>query len=81
MLTGDGGLRLALIGHTDSVGTADYNKSLSYRRAEAVRDWLVQQGVAASRLTVDGRGREQPIADNNSEAGRAANRRVQARRL
>ena len=81
VLTGDGGLRLALIGHTDSVGTADYNKSLSYRRAEAVRDWLVQQGVAASRFTVDGHGREQPIADNNTEAGRAANRRVQARRL
>lgn len=81
VLNGDGGLRLALIGHTDSLGTADYNRSLSERRAEAVRDWLVQQGIAAARLTVDGRGREQPIADNATEAGRAANRRVQARRL
>lgn len=81
VLAGDSGLRLALIGHTDSVGTADYNRSLSQRRAEAVRDWLVQQGIAAARLAVDGRGREQPIADNATEAGRAANRRVQARRL
>ncbi|MGL4287850.1 MAG: LCCL domain-containing protein, partial [Phreatobacter sp.] len=81
VLAEDANIRLGLIGHTDSVGTADYNRSLSYRRAEAVGRWLVQQGIAASRLSVDGRGRAEPIADNATEAGRAANRRVQALKL
>ncbi|WP_170182025.1 LCCL domain-containing protein [Phreatobacter stygius] len=81
VLAADTNLRLGLIGHTDSVGTADYNRSLSYRRAEAVGRWLVQQGIATSRLTIDGRGRAEPIADNATEAGRAANRRVQALKL
>jgi outer membrane protein OmpA-like peptidoglycan-associated protein len=64
-------------GHTDSRGADDYNKKLSQQRADAVRDFLVKAGVAADRLTAEGYGEEQPIADNDSAAGRERNRRVE----
>jgi outer membrane protein OmpA-like peptidoglycan-associated protein len=70
-----------LVGHTDAIGTPPYNKSLSYRRAQSVMKWLIAQGIAAGRLAVDGKGQEQPIADNSTDAGRAVNRRVQAVRV
>jgi outer membrane protein OmpA-like peptidoglycan-associated protein len=73
-------LRLTLIGHTDSIGTPHYNRTLSHRRAQAVVAWLVAKGVPAARLAVDGRGPDQPIADNATDEGRALNRRVQALR-
>ncbi len=64
-------------GHTDSRGTEQYNQALSQRRADAVRDALVSVfGVEASRLSAVGYGEERPIADNETEAGRAQNRRV-----
>jgi len=63
-------------GHTDATGSESYNQSLSERRAASVRTYLVNQGVAASRLTSRGYGESQPIADNSTKAGRAANRRV-----
>jgi OmpA-OmpF porin, OOP family len=63
-------------GHTDNVGTAEYNLDLSLRRATAVRDFLVSQGVAAERLTVEGLGFARPVAENDTEAGRQKNRRV-----
>ena len=74
-------LRLRLIGHTDTQGSAQINVPLSVRRAEAVRMWLAQNGVAPDRLVAEGRGQTEPIADNGSEAGRALNRRVQAVRV
>jgi outer membrane protein OmpA-like peptidoglycan-associated protein len=74
------GLRLTLIGHTDSTGTPHYNRTLSQRRAQAVVAWLVAKGVPAARLAVDGKGQDQPIADNGTDEGRALNRRVQAMR-
>jgi outer membrane protein OmpA-like peptidoglycan-associated protein len=77
-LQADPQLRLTLIGHTDNTGAATYNKTLSFRRADAVRNWLVGHGISSGRLTADGRGQEEPIADNATEDGRAVNRRVQA---
>ncbi|BAT60937.1 outer membrane porin F precursor [Variibacter gotjawalensis] len=75
------GVRLALVGHTDAVGTPQYNLDLSYRRAESVRNWLVSKGADPRALLVDGKGMNEPIADNATEQGRATNRRVQALRL
>lgn len=64
-------------GHTDSVGSHAYNQALSEARAGAVRDWLVAAGVPASSLTAQGFGFDRPVAPNDSEAGRAQNRRVE----
>jgi hypothetical protein len=64
-------------GHTDSDASDAYNLDLSSRRAASVLAWLVERGVAASRLTAVGRGESDPIADNESTAGKAANRRVE----
>ena len=80
-LRSDPGVNLGLVGHTDAVGGRDYNLALSYRRAEAVRFWLADRGITIARLAVDGRGFDQPIADNASDQGRAFNRRVQAKKL
>jgi outer membrane protein OmpA-like peptidoglycan-associated protein len=64
-------------GHTDNSGKAQHNKVLSAQRAEAVKRALVKRGVAEKRLVAKGYGQEQPIGDNDAEAGRAKNRRVQ----
>jgi outer membrane protein OmpA-like peptidoglycan-associated protein len=64
-------------GHTDNSGTDAINDPLSQRRAQAVANYTQQQGVDASRFTVSGYGSKQPIADNSTEAGRVANRRVE----
>lgn len=69
-------MRVRIGGHTDSVGSDAYNLRMSLARAESVRDYLVAQGVAAERITVKGYGEGRPVADNASESGRAANRRV-----
>jgi outer membrane protein OmpA-like peptidoglycan-associated protein len=66
-------------GHTDSIGTDAYNQGLSERRANAVRDVLVDQyGVAAERVNAVGYGETRPVADNSTPEGRAINRRVEA---
>lgn len=70
-------LRLAIEGHTDNVGDAASNKTLSQNRANAVLQSLIKNGIAADRLSSDGFGQERPIADNRSEEGRAKNRRVE----
>ena len=67
-------------GHTDSVGSDAYNQSLSERRAQAVVDFLASLGIDRSRFTVVGVGEAQPIADNDTDEGRAQNRRVVLRR-
>lgn len=80
-LMADPSLQLRLIGHTDNTGTPQVNAFLSLRRAEAVRNWLVSQGIPATRLATEGRGPDEPIADNNTDPGRALNRRVMAERI
>lgn len=64
-------------GHTDSVGSDAYNQGLSERRANAVKDYLVGKGVTATRLTARGYGESRPVASNDTDAGRAENRRVE----
>ena len=66
-----------VIGHADSVGAADFNQRLSERRASAVAGDLITRGVLRDRLFVAGMGETQPIASNDNDAGRAANRRVE----
>ena len=68
---------LLILGHTDSVGTDAYNKSLSVRRADAAAEYLVGQGVARSRIATGGLGEEEPLATNADAAGRQRNRRVE----
>jgi OOP family OmpA-OmpF porin len=69
--------RMAIEGHTDNRGAAEYNMTLSDGRAASVRTWLTQHGVEAGRLESHGYGLTKPIADNETEAGRLANRRVE----
>jgi outer membrane protein OmpA-like peptidoglycan-associated protein len=64
-------------GHTDAIASDEYNRELSERRAGAVRDWLEVSDVAADRLTTVGHGESQPVAANNTVAGRQLNRRVE----
>ena len=66
-----------VVGYTDGVGSASYNQKLSLRRAEAVRNYLTEHGVPGDKVTVEGKGKSDPIADNKTEAGRAKNRRVE----
>ena len=69
-------LKVELEGHTDSVGADAYNLKLSQQRADAVREYLISQGVAATQLTARGFGESRPLANNNTADGRAENRRV-----
>ena len=65
-----------VIGHTDSDGTEEYNQALSVRRAEAVRDYMVSEGVDSNIIDVSGEGESNPVASNATREGRAQNRRV-----
>ena len=72
-------LNVVIEGHTDSIGTAAYNKKLSQRRADAVKKYLVEEdGIDANRITAKGFGEERPIASNDTDEGRQKNRRVEA---
>ena len=77
IVSGHPGLRLAVEGHTDSVGGDDYNQRLSEQRGDAVRDYLTQQGMPVSSVTAKGFGKTQPVASNDTAAGRQQNRRVE----
>lgn len=66
-------------GHTDSIGTDAYNDKLSIRRANAVKSYLVKQGVPADQIKIEGKGEREPIATNKTREGRAKNRRVEVR--
>ena len=68
---------IKVVGHTDSVGSDAYNQALSERRASSVAEYLLSQGVAPNKVTSEGRGESQPIASNETEEGRAKNRRVE----
>ncbi len=71
------GLNLAIEGYTDTTGTPDYNLKLSEQRAEAVRVFLISQGLSADTITSKGLGQADPVADNSTAAGRKLNRRVE----
>jgi OOP family OmpA-OmpF porin len=72
-------LKVEIAGHTDSQGDADYNQGLSERRAQAVADYLIAHGANGANISVKGYGESQPVADNGTMEGRAANRRVELR--
>ncbi len=69
--------RVRIIGHTDSTGTDAINNPLSINRAASVRDYLVARGVPMGAISIDGRGAREPVASNDTAAGRAQNRRVE----
>jgi len=69
--------RVVIVGHADSIGTNEYNKELSQRRAESVKRYLEQKGIAPERVDVRAMGEAQPVAPNSTSAGRAQNRRVE----
>ncbi len=77
MLLGDAALSVLIVGHSDDQGPLEVNLDLSRQRAEAVLRALVERGVPADRLEAHGAGFLAPVATNASEAGRAANRRVE----
>jgi len=76
IVSGHPGLRLDVEGHTDSVGSDEYNQRLSEQRGAAVRDYLTQEGMAATSVTAKGFGKTQPVASNETAKGRQQNRRV-----
>lgn len=76
-LTASAAPAITVIGHTSSEGSDEYNESLSQRRAAAVAAAVVARGIDAGRVSAEGRGEQQPIADNATEAGRSLNRRVE----
>ncbi len=78
MLQEDPKIQLIIEGHTDNIGSADFNLELSRKRAKAVKNWLADKGgIDETRLTTVGYGMTRPITDNNTEEGRAQNRRVE----
>ena len=77
MLKSNAGLRIRIEGHTDNVGSAPTNKTLSENRARTVMSALIARGIESQRLASAGLGSERPIADNRTEEGRAKNRRVE----
>lgn len=70
-------MKVEIQGHTDNTGDAKKNEALSLRRATSVKNYLVQKGISAGRLSVKGYGASKPIASNDSEDGRAQNRRIE----
>jgi outer membrane protein OmpA-like peptidoglycan-associated protein len=70
-------LKLEIDGYTDAIGSDDYNQTLSDKRAEAVRDYLVNSGVSMNNVVARGLGKSDPVADNSTAAGRQLNRRVE----
>jgi len=69
-------VRVEIVGHTDSIGSEEYNQKLSERRAESVRTYLESKGIESSRLSASGKGESEPVASNDTPEGRAKNRRV-----
>jgi OOP family OmpA-OmpF porin len=75
----EGAIAVVAEGHTDAVGSDEYNQALSLRRANAVRDYLVAGGIDAARIQVEGYGESRPVASNDTDDGRAQNRRTELR--
>ena len=70
-------VQVEISGHTDNVGSLRSNQVLSLKRAQAVRNWLVQKGIASNRIKAVGKGQNKPVASNATDAGRAENRRIE----
>jgi outer membrane protein OmpA-like peptidoglycan-associated protein len=70
-------IEVRIVGHTDSVGSDAVNNLLSVNRSQSARDYLVARGVPSTRISIDGRGSHEPVADNASAEGRARNRRIE----
>lgn len=68
---------IQVTGHTDFVGTQQYNNELGLKRAQAVKNYLVSKGISGDKIAIDSRGEDQPAADNITSAGRAKNRRTE----
>lgn len=75
-LHSDPSLHLDIVGHTDSKGTDKYNMKLGQKRADAVKRWFATQGIDKKRISAVSRGEKEPVASNNTKAGRALNRRA-----
>ena len=71
------GVKIVITGHTDEVGTQESNQKLSLERAQTVKNWLVERGIASNRMRTVGRGQNEPSASNGTEEGRAENRRIE----
>lgn len=80
-LLNDKDAKFEIAGHTDAVGSAQANLTLSQSRAEAVRDYLIARGVSSDQLLAKGYGEMEPVADNETEEGRTKNRRTEVRKL
>ena len=74
-------LRVEISGHTDSRGGREHNVDLSQRRADAVKQWMIDHGIEGSRMTTRGAGPDEPIDSNETKAGRARNRRIEFKLL
>lgn len=67
---------LSIAGHTDATGSDEYNQALGYRRAQSVQHYFVSKGISANRIIIESKGEKDPVDNNATEAGRAANRRA-----
>jgi outer membrane protein OmpA-like peptidoglycan-associated protein len=70
-------LKAKITGHTDNIGHEKFNQRLSIRRAQAIKDYLLKKKIDPDRVEVDGKGLKEPVATNETEEGRAKNRRVE----
>ena len=70
-------VRVVITGHTDNVGGQKFNQDLSLRRAQSVKNWLVKRGIASNRMRTVGRGQNEPLTSNDTDEGRAENRRIE----
>ena len=70
-------VRVVITGHTDNVGGQKFNQTLSLKRAQAVKNWLVKKGIPSNRMRTVGRGQNEPVASNDTDEGRAENRRME----
>ena len=70
-------MEVEIAGYTDNVGSSYYNKKLSQKRADSVKEWLVIRGIDPKRIVTKGYGLENPIASNSTEEGRSKNRRIE----
>ena len=73
----NGAVEVVITGHTDNVGTQEYNQVLSLERAQTVRNWLAAKGITSNRMRTVGRGENETVASNDTDAGRAENRRIE----
>ena len=74
-------IRIEIAGHTDNVGKEADNIKLSRERADAIRNYVIKKGIPPARITAKGYGASQPVADNDTDEGRQANRRTEVRIL